>query len=535
MQSLEGKERAAVRRIARGAVQTLSSAYAGRVVTWIAIVVLTRELPPEDFGQIALAASMLAVVGALRSFGLHNALLHRYDRVDDLAPTHFFLNSALAVLGAVGAIAWAVLFVDSRGVATALAVFAAFDLLRATALTAETQLRRDLEFGSLAGAHALALVTAAASGIALAFLGAGMWALILSHSVYGIGYVVVYSAMLWRRRSPLSFRLSGFRPDEARRMFGYGAWIWLGTMLQAFVLNFDRFVVNHLLDLGTLGFYERAHVFAQVPTGAITHALTGVMLAVFARYQQDREQLAGAFRRALRLIMRLAVPLSLLVAIEIPVLTRLLLDESWLPMASILRWLILFSLCRPLLEAVHALLRSIGDPRGSAAFVGVQAALLLVAAPLLTRSHAIEGTAMAMSLAALVGTIIALHRSSRFVEVPWLRSIAPPLLAAGAATGARLAAGPLIEPFPTTLAFLLGGGLFVFSYGAALLCMEGRALLSEVRTLFRTLHEERIERKHYGALHAHCPCLSVVHPRLELSGRTSCLRNRQDWGMMSGF
>ena len=427
------------------------------------------------------------MVGALRGFGLHNALLHRYDRVDDLAPTHFLLNSALAVLGTVGAIAWAALFVDSRGVATALAVFAAFDLLRATALTAETQLRRDLEFGPLAAAHALALIAAAGSGIVLAFLGGGIWALILSHSVYGIGYVAVYSAMLWRRRSPLSFRLSDFRPDEARRLVGYGAWIWLGTMLQVLVLNFDRFVVKHLLDFEALGFYDRAHVFAQLPTGTIAHALTGVMLAVFARYQQDRERLAGAFRRALRLIMRAAVPLSLLVAIEIPALIRLLLDESWMPMASILRWLLLFSLCRPLLEAVHALLRSIGDPRGSALFVSVQAGLLLVAAPLLTRSHAIEGTAMAMSLAALAGTFVALCRSARFVEVPWLRSIAPPLLAAGLATGARVAAGPLIEGSSTLTALVLGATLFVLSYGVALLAMDGRALLRELRTLGRLI------------------------------------------------
>ena len=483
MQEVEVQERAAVGRIARGAVQTLSSAYAGRLVTWVAIVVLTRELPPEAFGQVALAATWLALVGALRGFGLHISLLHRYKRVDELAPTHFFLNTALAVLGAAGAIALAVFHVDNPGVALALAVFAAFDLLRATVLTAETQLRRDLEFGSLAAAHALALIAAAASGLAAAFLGGGIWALILSHSVYGIGYVAVYWAMLWRRRSPLCFRLSDFRPDEARRLFRYGAWIWLGTLLQTFVLNFDRLVVDALLDLKTLGFYDRAHIFAQLPTGVITHALIGVLLAVFARYQEDREQLAGAFRRALRLIMRAAVPLSLVVAIEIPALTILLLDESWMPMASILRWLLLFSLCRPLLEAVHALLRSIGDPRGSAAFAAAQAAVLLLAAPLLTRSHAIEGTAMAMNVAALAGVAAALYRSARFVEVPWVRSLAPPLLAAGVAAGARAAAGPLIEGLPTAAALVLGSGLFVLCYGVALLCMEGRGLLKELRTL----------------------------------------------------
>ena len=182
------------RRIARGAFHTLGSAYAGRFVNWIAIIVLTRQLPPENFGHVAWAASLLALVVSLRNFGLQNALLHNHQRVHELAPTHFVLNTGLGTLGTLLAIALAVFFVDGqygRSVATALVVFAAFDLLRAAALTAETQLRRDLEFGSLAGAHALALIAAAAAGIAIAYLGGGIWAIILSHSAYGIGYVAV--------------------------------------------------------------------------------------------------------------------------------------------------------------------------------------------------------------------------------------------------------------------------------------------------------------------------------------------------------
>ena len=479
--------------MARGAVHTLSSAYAGRLVNWIAVVVLTRALAPEDFGHVALAASLLALVVSLRNFGLHNALLHKYRRVDELAPTHFVLNSGLSALGAVAAVGLAVFFVDGhygRNVATALGVFAAFDLLRATAQTAETQLRRDLEFGVLAGSHALALIAAAAAGVGAAWLGAGIWALLLSHSTYGIAYAALYCALLWRRRSPWRLQLSRFDRSAARGMLTYGGWIWLGTMLQTLLLHFDRLVVANLLDARTLGFYDRAHVFAQLPTGALTHALTGVMLAVFARYQHDRAQLGGAYRRTLRLILRSAVPFSVVLAIEIPIVTRLLLGESWLPLASLLRWLLLYSLCRPLLETVQALLRSIGDTRGFAAFAAVQAGVLVVAAPLLTRSLGIEGAALAVNLAALVGTVLALRRSGRYAEVPWVRSFAPPLLAAAAAAALRLWAGPWIEGLPELAALILGTALFGLAYGAALLGLERRALLNELHTLWRVLRKE---------------------------------------------
>ena len=487
------REEMVFRRIARGAVHTLGSAYAGRFVNWIAVVVLTRELAPEDFGHVALAASLLAFVVSLRNFGLHNALLHQHERVHQLAPTHFLLNTALGALGTLAAIALAFLFVDGhygRSVATALAVFAAFDLLRATAQTAETQLRRDLQFSFLAGAHALALIAAAVAGIAVVYLGGGFWALVLSHSVYGIGYVFVYCALVWRRGAPLRFRLSDFNPAEGRRMFRYGAWIWVGGIFQTFLMNYDRVVADALLDVRTLGFYERAHVFAQLPTGALTHALIGVMVAVFARHHQDRQQLSGSFRRTVRWILRSAIPLSVLLAIEIPGITRLLLGETWLPMAPILRFLLLFSVCRPLLEAVQALLRSIGDPRGFAVLVSAQAAVLLISAPLLTGAMGIEGTALAMNLTALAGTVLALRRCTRYVDVPWVRSFVPPLLAAAAAAALRFLGDSFIDTFPDLTALVLGIAIFVLAYGAALLALERRSLLNEFRTLRKAFRND---------------------------------------------
>ena len=159
-------------------------------------------------------------------------------------------------------------------------------------------------------------------------------------------------------------------------------------------------------------------------------------------------------------------------------------------MASMLRWLLVYSLCRPLVETVHALLHSIGDTRGFAAFVAVQTGILVVAAPLLTLSLGVEGTALAANLAALVGTVLALRRSRRHAEVPWVPSFAPPLLAAAAAAALRLWAGPLIDGFPAPLGLGLGTALFGLAYGAVLLGLERRTLPNELRTLHRLLRKD---------------------------------------------
>ena len=81
------EDRSPVQRIVRGAVQTLSSTYFARLVNWTVNILLMRKLVEEDFGYVTLAISLLTIVVALRRFGLHIALLHQHDRVDQLLGT----------------------------------------------------------------------------------------------------------------------------------------------------------------------------------------------------------------------------------------------------------------------------------------------------------------------------------------------------------------------------------------------------------------------------------------------------------------
>ena len=92
---------ALARRIVRGVLHTLTSTYAGRLVNLAAGVMLMHLLDPKDFGRIAFALSVVVLITALRNLGLQYALIHQHDRVHDIAPTHFVLNTSLAVLSTV--------------------------------------------------------------------------------------------------------------------------------------------------------------------------------------------------------------------------------------------------------------------------------------------------------------------------------------------------------------------------------------------------------------------------------------------------
>ncbi|HCR17150.1 MAG TPA: hypothetical protein DIU35_06675, partial [Candidatus Latescibacteria bacterium] len=98
------EERSPLQRIVKGTLHTLGSTYLGRIINWVAIIILTRHLSYTDIGQVSLALHLLAIIVALRNLGLHFALIHQHDRVDQIAPTHFFLSTGLGALGTLAAV-----------------------------------------------------------------------------------------------------------------------------------------------------------------------------------------------------------------------------------------------------------------------------------------------------------------------------------------------------------------------------------------------------------------------------------------------
>ena len=505
-------EKSAIQRIARGAIQTFGSAYAARLLTLAVRLLLLQILVPEDFGAVGTAFSLLALAVAARDFGLHYALLHQHDRVHTLAPTHFVLSiglgsisTALALLMAIyydQAIALAQTLESYLGsttteaypkVALALAVFGIFDFFRTAALTAEVQLQRDLEFGRLAIAHAGGTILAALVGLALAYFGFGKWALILGFYPYSVAYVVVFCTVVWTKHPPPLHRLGEYNATAARQMIHYGFQFWLGGVPKIFVQHYDKLIISFYLGLNWRGLYDTAQDFAQIPTGAITLAIVRITGAVYARYQNDREQLSAAYRRALRLILRATVPLSLLLALEA---NRwiLLFRPEWITTAPLLQSLIIYSLCRPILDDLHALFYSVGSPLSIARFAAIQALILLMLAPILTLdmggyglNMGIQGITLSMNIMAFIGLILALILARQFVNIPITKTFAPPLIAGLIGVAIHQGATPYLTTLSPFAHFITGSFLFSTGYIFGLFLIERKTLMLEIQNIIKAV------------------------------------------------
>jgi O-antigen/teichoic acid export membrane protein len=463
---------------------SLGLTYFARAANLFATVLLTRLLLPEDFGHLALATAYYTFLVSLKEFGLSHALIHYRDSAEEMAGTHLLLNVGLSVVGTCLSLLVAVLLSEHYApeAAVALAIFAVFNLPRSAAFSPETLLRKDLEFAKLAFVQTTAVLASLGAAFLLVWLGKGFWSIVVGYSPHSVVYACTFTALVWLLR-PIPLSAIRFRPEHARTLFSYGRWFWIGWITSVLLFQYDKLVVGTLHGARALGIYERAFTFAQMPTGAITHALIGITNPLYSRYQQDREKLSAIFARVAGLILRTALPIALVIFTEADALVDLLLGERWTPMAPVLKWFVAYSFLRPLLDDVNSLLYAVGRPRQVTWFGLLQAALFLPMAPALTHTFGLNGAATSVGLIALVGVGLSLGYTRKLITVPWRQVFLPPVVAILAAGASAYRIQELPLPETPWLRLACEVALMSAVYFLVLAALEGRRLWRESRGL----------------------------------------------------
>jgi hypothetical protein len=99
----------------------------------------------------------------------------------------------------------------------------------------------------------------------------------------------------------------------------------------------------------------------------------------------------------------------------------------------------------------------------------------------------IVGIAISMNIMAFIGLIFALNLARNYVDVPIVKTFAPPLIAAATGIGLHVVATEWLNTLPTLAAFIAGSAIFTLGYAAGLLIVERKTLLGEIETIINTL------------------------------------------------
>jgi PST family polysaccharide transporter len=503
-------------RAVRGTAVILASSYTNMALGVVYGIVMARLLAPAHFGIFALAMFFFSLFDARSKLGLDYAFIHRQPTTPELLATHWGLQAgaALMTLLVVGLLMpFISLFSEAFQAALRLLPVPAFMpaglslttgeaallgpivlalagsmAIEAVGATARAALEKELVFARSTLVVTIALFVSYLAAIGLALAGFTYWALVGQVAVNALCGTIGFWWAYRRLGQPvsLSLRMDG---ALARWMLRFGLAMTLGSIAALILFQFDNFLVGAFAGITALGYYTQAYKVAQWPTGLVTHVIARASLPTYAKLQTDTPRLSKAFEMSLWLILNVATPLALAIFAAAPDFLRLLYGDVWLPAAPLLRFLIGYSVLRPLLDDTGALFTALGQPRRVTAILATQAITLILIATPLTIGWGATGTAVAVGITFISGIAMAYYYVSRVLTLDMKWIFGPPIAAALGSLALYFAMTRLVDlnVLPLLIRVVVKGGFIAALFLAIILLLQHRTVFDRLLYIRRLL------------------------------------------------
>jgi len=317
------------------------------------IVVLARILEPSDFGLLAMASAVMLIVAAVQTLGTHGPIVQREELPPVLVDTVFLLNLALALVLTAGLILAAPLVAaayQTPAVEPLVQVIAFSLVLYALSGIPGALLARRMQFGMIAVVHTIGAVTFAVTAITLAWLGYGVWSLVIAVlASAAIEAVIMLGAARFRPRLRFSFA-------HLRSIAGYAANMTGVNIVSVVMRNADSLIIGRWLGAGALGLYGMATRFTRQPVEMfVSSVLHPVLFPAYSRMQRDDALTARTMQRAMAGAAFVMFPLLGGVAAIARPFTEGVLGPQWAAAAVLLMLMAPVGMLRTLVAGTGAL------------------------------------------------------------------------------------------------------------------------------------------------------------------------------------
>lgn len=310
----------------RGLKWTAGAKFAGQMVTWGITIFVMRLLAPSDYGLLAMATVLLALLGMFAEAGLGPALIQQAEVSEKKLSQAFgiVLVVNLSLFGALNLLAPLVarFYAEDRLVEVVRVMSVQF-LVSPFSVIPDVLLQRQLEFKKRSLIELGTAVLASFATLALALGGLGVWALVCGNLAGLVARVIAVNLAAPFRVFP-SFSATGMR-----QVLAFGGQVTASRFLWFFYTQADTVIVGRVLGEHLLGMYSVAMHLATLPVQRVSAILNQVVFPAVARFQHEKEMIAAQLLQGFKLIGFIAFPVLWGMSSVAPELVSVLLGPGW--------------------------------------------------------------------------------------------------------------------------------------------------------------------------------------------------------------
>lgn len=379
--------------VAGGSAWMLGLRFLQRGIGFVSTIILARLLVPSDFGIVAMAMAIYALVDMIGEFGFDLALIQNQDaerRHYDTAWTFNVIYRSLSALALALAAPFVANAFDEPRVEAVIQVIAlaalaqGFENIGIVAFRKE--LRFNLEFNFRLAKKLIAFVVT----VSLAFVLQNYWALVVGILSSHIASVV------------LSYLMHSYRPrpsfSATRELFSFSGWVFLNSLIRYARMHGPELLLGKLAGAGGLGVYRIAHEVATLPTTELYAPIMRVVFPGFSKISHNRPRLREAYLSMQGVVATVTLPAGIAIIVLADPLVRLLLGVQWLAAIPLIQIIGLHGVIQILHGNRFSLFMALGQPYWVAFMNLLQASIML---PLMA-SWLIQGAGMTTAVWSLV-------------------------------------------------------------------------------------------------------------------------------------
>ena len=456
-----------------------------QLVSVVVSFVLARMLDPAVYGLVAKVTIITSIMLVFVDSGMANSLIQKKDPDDLDFSSVFFFNVAFCLVLYVGLFFAAPLIAEYNGQPELTAIVRVLGLTVVVAGVKNVQqayVSKTMQFKRFFFATLGGTAVSAAVGIAMAYKGFGVWALVAQQlSNVTINTCVLWLTVGWRPKAMFSL-------ERLRALLGYG-WKLLASGLLDTVYNKLREIFIAVFYTDTdLAFYNRGNALPNLIVENINSSIDSVLLPVLSAEQDHAEQVREMTRRAIKVSSYIIMPLMMGLAVCAEPFVRFFLTEKWLPCVPYLRIFCFTYSFYPLHTANLNAIKAMGRSDLFLILEIVKKAVGITAL-LLTMRLGVYPMALSLLATSVLSQIINAWPNSRLLDYSYLRQLADllPTILLAAAMGACVYPVSLLGLSDiVTLVIQVPLGVLVYVLGSKLLRIDSfEYLMSIVKKLVR--------------------------------------------------
>ena len=328
-------------------------------IQFIVQIVLARLLLPEDYGLIALVTIFITLANVFVQSGFNTALIQKKDADEVDFSSVFYLSLFVAGL------LYIILFFTSPLIANFYREPQLVPVLRVLALTLffgafnsiqNAYVAKNMMFKKLFYSSLGAMLVSGTIGVIFAYMGLGVWALVIQQLVNQFMItVILWFTVKWRPQIMFSF-------NRIKSLFSYGSRLLASALLNTIYMDLRTLIIGRIYSPMILGFFNRGKQFPQFIVSNIDGSIQSVMLPTLAAHQDDRQRVKEMVRRSIVTSSFIMLPMMIGLAVVAEPLVKILLTDKWLPAVPFLQIFCASYVLMPIhtanLQAINALGRS---------------------------------------------------------------------------------------------------------------------------------------------------------------------------------